>query len=174
MISTAHKLLALISFTIFTNTLFAHDNTHFTVAIIKHTNGSKELMAGQHQSGLKKLQEPLLPINFERAMGVCVAQLKQDKFEQAEASCSRAIQLSHQELDNSGHANLLKAFAFNNRAIVRHYLQDKMGALDDFTSAYLLTNNQTIYKNLRHFKDSIANQSEMNLSIASGDSMGDE
>lgn len=157
MINTAHKLLALISFTIFTNTLLANDQTHFTVAIIKNAQGSKELMAGQHRSGLQKLQQQsLIKVSFEQAMGVCVAQLKQDEFTSAEASCSAAIALSQRELGNSQHAKLLKAYAYNNRAIVRHYLQDTLGALQDFTSAYLLNNNQTIYNNLSRFKGFIA------------------
>ncbi|WP_448566892.1 hypothetical protein [Thalassotalea ganghwensis] len=133
----------------------------FTVAIIKGADGSSAIKTGQYLKGIEALELTQRTSVFDKKMGLCVANLQTENYVQAKTDCSEAISAIDKEAISSHQSKRLKALAFSNRAIVNYYLDDKYAALDDLTSALLLTNDQVIVNNLHHLKKSLASASSM-------------
>lgn len=140
-----------------TNAIASDDVANYKLAVIKETVGSSEIINGKSATGIAALQSaPSTDSAFNISMGLCVGQLKALKFVEAEKSCTKAVNNSEINATRGRHGKLLKAFALSNRAVVRIFKDNNVGAFDDFTSALLLTNNKIISDNLTHFKTTIA------------------
>jgi len=158
--STKHRLLA----TLITCTLSYHANatmdesSRFKVAVIKNAPGSKLMTEGKFERSTEQLLASISkePISFEQALGLCVAQLKLGELSLAEAACTQAIEHHKTVIGRIRQSNLLKAYAFNNRAIVRYINHDITGAQHDFSAALQLTKNDVILANLNLLNKTVA------------------
>ncbi|WP_286269775.1 tetratricopeptide repeat protein [Thalassotalea hakodatensis] len=129
----------------------------FKIAVIKDTTGSSELMQGDYTSGMHKLTSAKeSSTGFDIDMGLCAANLKHLKFEQAEEACSDAIEGIDAHAARSREGKFIKALALSNRGIVRYLQDDSYGALEDFSSALLLSDSKVIKDNLAYLKVSMS------------------
>lgn len=136
------------------------------IAIIKNAIGSKELIAGNYNEGLTKLSNSSKQNEYEGAMGLCVANLKTHRYIEANIACSQAIDTINNIADDSYHNRYLKSLAYSNRGVVRYLAKDSYGALDDFTTALLVDNNDIVKKNLLNIKTVIFNNKDNTIELA--------
>lgn len=138
------------------------------VAIIKDAIGSKELITGNYNQGVAKLTivNEQNESEFERAMGLCVANLKTNKFLAANKACSMAIDKINLNGDNTSQSNYLKSLAYSNRGILRYVEKDGYGALLDFTTALLLNDNDIVKQNIMHAKKALSSQNNSGTNLA--------
>ncbi|WP_286234894.1 hypothetical protein [Thalassotalea sediminis] len=155
--STPPKLVSLVLASMLSTVTLADEPlSKFKVAVIKNTAGSSELVNGNYTSGLNKLKHAQKSSHhFEIDMGLCAANLKRYKFDQAEEACSKAINNIDTHAARSREGKFIKALALSNRGIVRYLQNNNFGALDDFTSALLLSDSRVIKDNLAYFKSTM-------------------
>jgi hypothetical protein len=155
--------LLIASFPALANNQLATDSlSGFKIAVIKGAPGSKQILQGNYVNAINEIktqtakplpQAPLASayINYELALGMCVANLKLKALTLAEHSCSQAVNLISQgKLPTA--SPYVKALAYSNRGIVRYLNNDEYGAVDDFTSAILISREPVISHNLSRFK----------------------
>lgn len=149
-----YKMKKLIVATLmFTSSLVSAEEP-FKVAIIKDAIGSAEIVSGAYDEGMNLLTTSEATPNsiFERAMGLCVANLKLRALNAADTACTDAINSSDSIGASSSKREELKALAYNNRGIVKVMKDEKLSAFDDFTSAILLDESSLVKANLATLK----------------------
>jgi hypothetical protein len=133
---------------------FAIESTEkFRVAVVKNTLGANNIVAGEYESSIAKISDTHL--DFNRAMNLCVAQIKTYNFELAENSCTKAIDSMSVNASRGRHGKLLKALAYSNRGIAKHLNNKSKTAYDDFLMAKSLSEDKIINDNMAYFKSSI-------------------
>ncbi|MAG76777.1 MAG: hypothetical protein CL811_08455 [Colwelliaceae bacterium] len=132
------------------------------IAIVKDAVGSTDIVAGDYTTGLSKIDEltPKQESGYDIAMGKCVANIKLNELASANMACSQAIESIDEINGHSRHIEFLKSMALSNRAIVRYLSNDSLGALDDFTSALLVNDNDIVKSNILALKQIRADQDE--------------
>lgn len=129
----------------------------FKIAVIKNTTGSSDLMQGDYRSGMHKLTSAKkTSTGFDIDMGLCAAHLKSHKFDQAEKACSEAIKGIDNHAARSREGKFIKALALSNRGIVRYLQDNSYGALEDLSSALMLSDSKVIKDNLAYLKISMS------------------
>ncbi|MCH2058510.1 MAG: hypothetical protein MK214_18260 [Thalassotalea sp.] len=132
------------------------------IAVVKDAVGSTDIVAGEYTTGLSKIDEltPKQESGYDIAMGKCVANIKLNELASANMACSQAIESINEINGHSRHIEFLKSMALSNRAIVRYLSNDRLGALDDFTSALLVNDNDIVKSNILALKQIRADQDE--------------
>ena len=120
------------------------------IAVIKDAVGTEDIIAGNYHSGLDKLAtaDASSFSDYDKAMGVCVANIKLNSLTIADKACTDAIDAMKALSGRGRHGQYLKALAYSNRAIVRYLAKDNSGAMEDFTSALLIDNNDIVKGNI--------------------------
>lgn len=107
-----------------------------------------EQLAGTVTSDSKTLK-------YEEYLESCLSFAKDEEYEAAEEACSSAISLSRNlKWPNK---SLAKAYAYNNRGVVRQLASKNVGALDDFKRAVKISEMEVIRYNLEKITDRINN-----------------
>lgn len=124
------------------------------LAVIKDAIGTDDILAGEYSSGLNKITDlNNSPLDaYDTAMGACVANIKLNELSVANQACSKAIDAISAIKGRGRHGEYLKSIAYSNRAIVRYLSEDSNGALDDLTSALLVSDNDVVKGNVLALK----------------------
>lgn len=127
-------------------------SSNFKVAVIKDAVGSSLINKGLYMDAIAAISNDdaadTMPTNFEQAMGLCAANLKMSRYEDAESACTLAITRLDETSATASKKNYLKALAYSNRAIVRHLADNPYGAVKDFSLALKSSPNKLVYSNL--------------------------
>ena len=123
----------------------------FKIAIVKNAVGTDDILDGNYNESLTRLNAVSLTSEdaFDKAMGVCVANLKMGKYEVAEKACSTAIIHIEATGNDYRHTRYLKSIAYSNRGIVNHFLGSKADAFSDFNAALSYDANDVVMENLK-------------------------
>lgn len=123
----------------------------FKIAIVKNAPGTDDILDGNYNESLTRLNAVSLNSDdaFEKAMGVCVANLKMGEYNVAEKACSAAIIHIEATGNNYRHTRYLKSIAYSNRGIVNHFLGSKADAFADFNTALSFDANDVVMENLK-------------------------
>ncbi|MFD2167982.1 hypothetical protein ACFSJY_17135 [Thalassotalea euphylliae] len=121
------------------------------IAVVKDAIGSQDIVDGDYAEGLTKLASSDVQA-YDKAMGICVANIKLNNLDAADVACTSAIEEISSLNGRGRHAKFLKSVAYSNRAIVRYLSEDSEGALEDFTSAMLISDNDIVKDNLLTLK----------------------
>jgi hypothetical protein len=148
-------LKAILSTLMVTNPVFATTNdTGFKVAIIKNASGSKEIIIGDYNTSIKKINNKTnIKYKFENNMGLCVAHLKLGHFVKSELACTAAVNEAKTMSARDKKNRYLKSISYSNRAISRYLSDNLTGAMQDLTSAILIENNTIVQTNLTLIKE---------------------
>jgi len=141
------------------------------VAVVKNATGTHEIVKGEFDSGIKKLNRlRKYEDSFGSNMGLCVAYLQTKEAEQSESACTAAINSAKKINLRSSKSDYLKSLSYNNRGISRYINNDVSGALSDLNAAVLIDDNTITTSNLELLKqysfkqDSIASTTSSVLS----------
>jgi tetratricopeptide (TPR) repeat protein len=143
-----------------TNVMAKPQTAQFEMFVLEGTIGSKQILKGKYQKGIKKItrySDTNKP-RFELSVGACSANLMLNKLEQAHADCSNAIQAIEAKASRGRQYRILTSIAYSNRAVVRSKQGDSAGALEDFNKAMQVDNNKYVLDNLSVFKSRMAVQ----------------
>ena len=148
----------------------------FKIAVIKNSTGTDDIVSGNYLSGINHIKSGAdTTSTFEKSMGLCVANLKVNRLEEAELACTNAIEsisvatgFACNSKDNR-HNKYLKSLAYSNRGIVRYQSNDPLSAIEDFNTAAKLSNRMYIKDNISVIKTAMASDYsvEMSDSLAS-------
>ena len=128
-------------------------NLKLRVAIVKNATGTHEIVKGEFDSGIKKLNKLYKgEDSFGSNMGLCVAYLKTKEAEQSESACTAAIDSAKKINLKNSKADYLKSLSYNNRGISRYINNDVSGALSDLSAAVLIDDNAITTSNLELLK----------------------
>ncbi len=121
----------------------------FQVAIVKDATGSKDIMKGNVEAGIKELTERFTSAHsYANKMSLCVAYLKSSRAEESESACTDAITSIDSLALTSKKALYLKSLNYSNRGVSRYKNGDFDAALADFEVAISIDNNLTTKNNL--------------------------
>lgn len=121
------------------------EKSQYKMVVIKDTPGVEALQSGDVAKGVNLTQaaEANELDSYTRNLNLCVGYTKLAKFEEAEKACSAAV---NNALSSSLTPNAdIRAYAFNNRGVMKLMANDNLGALEDFKRAAKVANNG-IYK----------------------------
>ncbi|QYK01813.1 hypothetical protein [Shewanella psychrotolerans] len=128
------------------STAFANlDNSQYKMVVIKDTPGVEALQSGDTEKGVEitKSAEANELDHYTRNLNLCVGYTKLAQFDEAEKACSAAV-ASSLSASLAPSADI-RAYAFNNRGVMKLMANDNLGALEDFKRAAKATDN-VIYK----------------------------
>lgn len=94
-------------------------------------------------------------LEYENYLATCLSLAKAEEYEAAEEACSSAIALSKNIV--WARRGAAKAYAYNNRGVVRQLASKNVGALDDFKQAMRNMKMDAIRSNLENMADRINN-----------------
>ncbi|MFQ3265367.1 MAG: hypothetical protein ACI9U5_001241 [Colwellia sp.] len=119
------------------------------VAVIKDTIASKNIIAGDSATGIKRLTrinraEP----TFENNMSLCVAYIQSNNVKKSENACSAAIKSTKSMPLHNEKVTYLKSLSYSNRGVSRYFSDDLSGAIDDLTTAISINSNPITKSNL--------------------------
>jgi Flp pilus assembly protein TadD len=134
----------------------SQDSSHYTLAVIKKSRIYASISNGNYEQALTQLNKVAKQSpdqRFENAMALCTAHIKLGNMTTAGKACDKAVSLFEQAKTyrTDSQKNKYKAFAINNRAIVKHFNNDFDGAYRDFNQAISLSDNRLIITNFNHF-----------------------
>ncbi|QBY04836.1 hypothetical protein E2K93_10780 [Thalassotalea sp. HSM 43] len=125
----------------------AHLNSTFKIAMIENSTGLRDINAGDYEDALSKINSASdVNEKLELLMANCVANLKLSRFSEAKIACDKAIEVISNNESNA--SKYLTAIAYSNRAIVNHYLGDKVSAFKDFNTAMKYDDNRIVKANI--------------------------
>lgn len=120
------------------------------VAVIKDTIGSKNIMAGDSATGIKRLTRVnRAEQTFENNMSLCVAYIQSNNVIKSENACSAAIKSTKSMPLHNEQAIYLKSLSYSNRGVSRYFSDDLSGAINDLTTAISINSNSITKSNLR-------------------------
>ena len=133
----------------------AHLNPSFKIAIVGGAAGSHDINKGNYKVGIDKISakaklnddDSFLETTFATSMGLCVANMKLERFNDAKSACSKAIKAIEGISGQTSHSRYLTSIAYSNRAIVNHYLGDKVSAYKDISRAMKVDSNYIVKAN---------------------------
>ncbi|MFT6734882.1 MAG: tetratricopeptide (TPR) repeat protein [Polaribacter sp.] len=132
--------------------------SNFKFVVIEHAIGSKEILIGNYEKGLHKLENARINKRtaFDIATGMCAAKFMNNDLELANVFCTKAID----EYKNRSRSNYqyLTSIAYSNRGIVRFKLGDIMGASNDLETATTLDKNEITLANLSYLKSELSSE----------------
>jgi hypothetical protein len=133
----------------------------FKLAVVKDAPGASELKAGDVKTSLNFAQKSGISDPYEQAMTLCVAKLTLGALDDAKAACTEAVNFDYSVSSNNRKKAQLKAFAYNNRAIVNYLANDVNAAMSDFNRAITLADESSIKANFNRFIYEIATSTLM-------------
>ncbi|WP_394172648.1 hypothetical protein [Thalassotalea litorea] len=121
----------------------------FKVAVVKNAPGSDAILSGEFATGASELNSAAAQTSeyYEKAMGLCALHIKTGEYESAKSACSEAIS-TVSSFDNTHKSRYLSALAYSNRAIVRYFLDDTLGAFTDLSKALEYSDDDIVMDNL--------------------------
>lgn len=130
---------------------YSNLSSAFKIAIVRHAPGTADILDGNYNESLTRLNSISKNSDeaFEKAMGICVANLKMGAYEIAEKACSAAIIHIEAKGDNYNETHYLKSIAYSNRGIVNHFIGSKADAFADFNTALSFDANDVVMDNLK-------------------------
>ena len=157
-------LKTLLATLILSNPVLAYEGeAKLKVAIIKNATGTNDIVRGNFNTGIKKLnKQNKYEYSFGSNMGLCVAYLQSDDAKQSESACTAAIESTEKFDFKSTKADYLKSLSYNNRAISRYINNDISGALSDLNAAVLIDKNTITTNNLKIIKQHSFKQENVN------------
>ncbi|MCG9695502.1 hypothetical protein [Shewanella sp. Isolate11] len=128
------------------STAFADfEKSQYKMVVIEDTPGVEALQSGDVAHGVQMTQSAEADEldTYTRNLNLCVGYTKLAQFNEAEKACSAAV-------DGALHTSLaaskeIRAYAFNNRGVMKLMKNDNLGALADFKRAVEAKEN-SIYK----------------------------
>jgi hypothetical protein len=139
---------------VFSNPVLAFESkAALRVAVVKHATGTHEIVKGNFNTGIKKLNKLRKNENsFGSNMGLCVAYLQSDDAIQSESACTAAIMSGEKINLSSAKVDYLKSLSYSNRGISRYINNNISGALSDLNVAVLIDDNTITTRNLALIK----------------------
>ncbi|TKB47061.1 hypothetical protein [Thalassotalea mangrovi] len=122
----------------------------FKVAVVKNAPGSDAIMSGELVEGASELASATMDAatQYEKAMGLCALNIKTKDYAAADSACSDAIQALAGIEKDSETLRYLSAMAYSNRAIVRYFMSDTLGAYSDLNRALEFSQDEIVMGNL--------------------------
>jgi len=146
------KLLTLTALTLLSATSIASTSSPYTMAVIKNSSGADEIKQGLFEQGIADITSMASELAKEdmiaAQMNLCVAYANTEDFDNANAACDKAIEISSDFKRYDSQAKRVAALALNNRAILKAKSNDYDGALEDLMLALDVKKHQAIEKNL--------------------------
>jgi tetratricopeptide (TPR) repeat protein len=133
----------------------------FKLAVVKDAPGASELKAGDVSTSLYFAQKSSKSDPYEQAMTLCVAKLTLGALDDAKSACTEAVNFDYSISSNDRKKAQLKAFAYNNRAIVHYMASDVNAAMADFNQAIKLADESSIKANFNRFIYEVATSAMM-------------
>ena len=126
----------------------AHE-AKFKLAIVQGELGTEDLLAGNTQASISKLERKKKWQNtYNSMMGLCVAYIKENRPVRSEAACTLAISRANSIPSNYSDASYLKSLSYSNRGVSRYQNNDLSGALQDLNAAVQIDSNRLTKNNL--------------------------
>lgn len=122
----------------------------FKVAVVKDAPGSDAIASGRLDVGAVELNAalPEQSRHYEKSMGLCALHIKTREYLTAKTACSEAISAISGLNEKNRTSQYLSAMAYSNRAIVRYFLDDTLGAFTDINKALELSDDEIVMDNL--------------------------
>ncbi|TLU66737.1 hypothetical protein FE810_04295 [Thalassotalea litorea] len=142
----------------------------FKVAVVKNAPGSNAIVSGEFAVGASELTSSEMDKSqhFEKAMGLCALHIKTGEYAVAKSACSEAV-TAVSGFEDSHISRTLSAMAYSNRAIVKYFTHDTLGAFTDFSKALEYSSDTIVMDNLTrlnvaYLKSQVTPSSEAALS----------
>ncbi|MCE9679807.1 hypothetical protein LZP69_11605 [Shewanella sp. AS1] len=131
------------------------ENSQYKMVVIKNAPGVEALQSGDVAQGiaLTKSAEANELDKYSRNLNLCVGYTKLAQFDKAEKACTAAVS-SALHADTSDRHDI-RAYAFNNRGVMKLMQNDNLGALEDFKRAVDATDDKIYKHNLARLENAL-------------------
>ena len=128
------------------------ETSPYKMVVISDIPGVDAIQSGDIAQGLAIMQNADIE-NYSRNLNLCVGYTKLSQFEDAEKACTKAV-YSASHSSNEPDAEL-RAYAYNNRGVMKLMANDNLGALEDFKRAAKAAKNQIYKHNLARLETAL-------------------
>ncbi|ARD20806.1 MULTISPECIES: hypothetical protein [Shewanella] len=126
----------------------AAENSRYKMVLIEDTPGVDAIQSGDLIEGIEltKSAKHSAIDTYTRNLNLCVGYTKLSQFDIAEKACSDAVRMAVNE--ETLPSMRMRAYAFNNRGVMKVLANDNIGALEDFRQAAKATKDPIYKQNL--------------------------
>ncbi|WP_144212351.1 hypothetical protein [Shewanella donghaensis] len=141
-IATAGLLLASSSVMVMANAI---ETSSYKMVLIEDTPGVDAIQSGDIDEGIALTKAAATSVidQYTRNLNLCVGYTKLSKFDIAEEACTEAVEMADRA--DKLPSMQMRAYAYNNRGVMKLLAKDNVGALADFKKAAKAT-HEPIYK----------------------------
>ncbi len=138
------------------STAFADfEKSQYKMVVIEDTPGVEALQSGDVAQGVAMTQsaEANQLDTYTRNLNLCVGFTKLAEFDKAEKACSTAVSSAQHHTLSA--RNDIRAYAYNNRGVMKLMQNDNLGALADFKRAVEAKNDGIYQHNLTRLETAL-------------------
>ncbi|GIU52556.1 MULTISPECIES: hypothetical protein [Shewanella] len=135
----------------------AVETTSYKMVLIEDMPGVDAIQSGDLVEGIEltKSAKNSAIDTYTRNLNLCVGYTKMSKFEIAETVCSEAVKMAVNA--DKLPSMQMRAYAYNNRGVMKVLANDNVGALEDFKKAAKATHEPIYKQNLIRLETALNN-----------------
>ncbi|MDO6618736.1 MULTISPECIES: hypothetical protein [unclassified Shewanella] len=123
----------------------AIETSKYKMVLIEDTPGVDAIQSGDISEGIALTEAATATVidKYTRSLSLCVGYTKLSKFDIAETACTEAVEMANKAAKLP--SMQMRAYAYNNRGVMKLMANDNLGALADFKKA-AKANHEPIYQ----------------------------
>ena len=139
------------------NVFAAAESTRYKMVLIENMPGVDAIQSGDPMEGISLTESAKRSAidTYTRNLNLCVGYTKMSKFEIAEKACSEAVKMAVNA--DTLPSMKMRAYAYNNRGVMKILSNDSQGALEDFKKAAKATHEPIYKQNLLRLETELSN-----------------